>query len=577
MRFGIGAVAFAVLTGLHVAKPAVHNPYPGTTNSTQNLNLVDLLHSSSVEHQKNYVRAIQILEKTNTQPICQRRAAMNLINDCRELEQQPNHDDSKTEEALEFQKDAYATRLAVCEIDRAKARIPDACSVATLSSEACHQKQGWRFYLQRRSHNSTTELCYPQASPKQVAACMKALHDKPQDWTSFSNARQNALTMCQASRDAMEREKTLSQYKSLSDAIEHMSQALFKAMKNFHEERLNQERFAEQVKLTEEETFQAVRRVLSSVGDLGAYVEALTSETVLLRSRVNATFANARENVMAVYKDLAKAGLEFAKAKDVELYGKLQQAIDEIGSLKDLVDEIKDKAADTVVTLHEAKEDANAVVQSVRTTHQLVDAIFQRLNTAMAIMDRVENMIRTYIFTIAWTITFVGSWATYSRIAGWFTLVSGAVFMVQTAEFWKQLDLVVEASRLFVVALMDGSPDAVIGTIVVNSILIFCYWRPIAATIHTLFGAFVYHGTTTSRVVSDYTRLLARASQPLFGGLLFPITAISRAIGDYLGLSRRHGGALPHLVQTPVPPATSFAEVTSNRLRSSRRAQSEGL
>lgn len=137
-------------------------------------------------------------------PTCNRLAALNLINSCKSLEHSPNDSKKNPDEVLDYVKSEYAARLAVCEIIGATVTPPRECAMLIPSSNAC-VKQRFKSLFQWHEPKPTDELCYPDASQAQFERCLRTLDGRPQWWISYSNARQNAVVMCQASRDAIEK------------------------------------------------------------------------------------------------------------------------------------------------------------------------------------------------------------------------------------------------------------------------------------------------------------------------------------------------------------------------------------
>ena len=105
---------------------------------------------------------------------------------------------------LDEVKSEYAARLAVCELNSAKANIPWECAGFMPSSYACG-KSRFRSLFTRQENRSHDKLCYPETDGSQIRQCLQALESRPQSWISYSNARQNAVVICEASRDAIER------------------------------------------------------------------------------------------------------------------------------------------------------------------------------------------------------------------------------------------------------------------------------------------------------------------------------------------------------------------------------------
>lgn len=168
----------------------------------------EILQSRSVHNPLVFSAAMRIVQTLQTLPTCNHVAALTLINSCRSLDfDAKKHPEvsANTELVLDEIKSEYAARLAICELTGARAALPNQCADFVPSEKACAKSRFSRILHFLPKDKSAVEVCYSSVSEKQVKACLKALESKPQWWTSYSNARQNAVVMCQASRDAIEK------------------------------------------------------------------------------------------------------------------------------------------------------------------------------------------------------------------------------------------------------------------------------------------------------------------------------------------------------------------------------------
>jgi hypothetical protein len=167
--------------------------------------LASKLQNPPIRRQELFSHALRIIHSVESSPSCNRLAALTLINSCQSLEVSTKGDAGvKTDLGLDEVKSEYAARLAVCELLGARANVPPACVVFVPSSKAC-VKFRFKDLFTRDEYHSEDTLCYPDASNSQFGQCLRSLESRPQWWTSYSNARQNAVVMCQASRDAIEK------------------------------------------------------------------------------------------------------------------------------------------------------------------------------------------------------------------------------------------------------------------------------------------------------------------------------------------------------------------------------------
>ena len=102
--------------------------------------------------------------------------------------------------------------------------------------------------------------------------CLKSLQSTPQYWTSFSNARQNAVVMCQASRDVIERENHLDIFKNLTQVLSDVTSTMQKTTEEYELLIREQRQYSEEVRDSHQqlkEDIQAVQeKAVATVGAL---------------------------------------------------------------------------------------------------------------------------------------------------------------------------------------------------------------------------------------------------------------------------------------------------------------------
>lgn len=140
-------------------------------------------------------------------PSCSKVASSALLHSCSQL----GHSDAISvdkglDTMLDNTKSIYATRLAICELIEAKAPIPISCS--TFRPTHDNAKGGFfkgLFSVHRTSNPVPYYDVYDKETSEQLEECKSSLYQKSQMWTSYSNARQNAVIMCHAMRAEIER------------------------------------------------------------------------------------------------------------------------------------------------------------------------------------------------------------------------------------------------------------------------------------------------------------------------------------------------------------------------------------
>ena len=154
-----------------------------------------------------YTQALQLLNSVQKSPSCNRLATSTLLESCQKV------DDSApgTEENLEDVRSAYAARLALCEISSTGLAIPSDCRTL-MPADHLEGKSGLEWISGSVRAKSAA---FGNIGNRQLSQCLRSLESRPQWWTSYSNSRQNAVTICQAARVDIERGKV---GKSLSNS-----------------------------------------------------------------------------------------------------------------------------------------------------------------------------------------------------------------------------------------------------------------------------------------------------------------------------------------------------------------------
>lgn len=184
------------------------------SNLDVDLDLITLIHQSAIPRPETFTNALRIIGSLETSPSCHRIATSTLIDSCQLLEAiGESHD--KPNVALDSVKSIYAARLAVCELQGASALVPSECLIMVPRP----QSNGFKCMLPGRrcqDKKASGILQHPDVSQRQIGKCLKALESRPQWWTSYSNARQNAVVICQAARSELEKGTVLFKMPQLS-------------------------------------------------------------------------------------------------------------------------------------------------------------------------------------------------------------------------------------------------------------------------------------------------------------------------------------------------------------------------
>lgn len=186
----------------------------------ENLDLVDFIQSRSMQHDRVFSNAIQLLESMKSSPSCSKIAATKLLTSCQSLSAPEHSRESKIMTTLDQIKSIYAVRLALCELTGAGTAIPMACAPLHIAKNKPNTAAA--NFLDIEDSTSSTKL----------QSCLNTLESRPQWWTSYSNSRQNALVICQAARIEVEKEEMLNLHQSLVENMANINKGLQYALRD---------------------------------------------------------------------------------------------------------------------------------------------------------------------------------------------------------------------------------------------------------------------------------------------------------------------------------------------------------
>ena len=150
---------------------------------------------------------MHVIDSIATQSTCHQAAAAQLLLTCKAVGRDLSTNEGKYE-LLERAKSVSAVRLAVCETGEGKATVPAACkSILGVPKRL----------------DSELEV----VNSKYLAPCLEALMVEHYYWTSYSNSRQQANTLCQAMGLEATRLEALDSYQKLAELLPEFRKDLF--------------------------------------------------------------------------------------------------------------------------------------------------------------------------------------------------------------------------------------------------------------------------------------------------------------------------------------------------------------
>ena len=163
--------------------------------------------NGQTERSEVFSNAMKFISSMEASPSCQKLAIATLLRSCRSIH--PGNDQtrkSSTVERLDRVKSIFAARLAICELVDANAIIPQQCDSLHVPGPPGKNsifKHFTTISKYHREHEVSNEN--EDESILDIGSCLGALESRPQWWTSYSNARQNAIAICEATRSEVEK------------------------------------------------------------------------------------------------------------------------------------------------------------------------------------------------------------------------------------------------------------------------------------------------------------------------------------------------------------------------------------
>ncbi|KAF1845186.1 uncharacterized protein K460DRAFT_376661 [Cucurbitaria berberidis CBS 394.84] len=354
-------------------------------------------------------------------------AASHLMNECKLLEHAPDFAKSRPEAYLDNVKTEYAAKLAVCELLSAQPSNPippPYCDILVPSSKSCSKGGSW---WHTKQEFSSERQCYPEFKEYQYSQCLKSLQSTPQFWTSFSNARQNAVVMCQASRDAIERENHLETFKNLTQVLGVVTSTMQKTTEDYESLIREQRQFSEEARNAHDQLKEDIHAVqekaVATVGALDekfhTFMESSISEliTALADSqsveieRIHQRMQDFSQDLMTESSQLAKffSGelQQFHERSLSSLQIHHQAQVDSYSTLSDHMDTVHHTMNKTNDFADLSLAKADTIAQRLSTFESQTENIAEGFAFLSAIPALVSFLVRGFVATIGTLFIFV--------------------------------------------------------------------------------------------------------------------------------------------------------------------------
>jgi hypothetical protein len=164
-----------------------------------NVDLTDLLTLRDMDEDPLLEKAMHVIDSVATRSTCHQAATAQLLVTCKAVGKDIAAEEGK-HELLERAKSVYAVRLSVCETGEGRAAIPTTCKPILAIP---------------RQLDSEFEIVNSRSLPP----CLEALMAEHYYWTSYSNSRQDANTLCQAVTLEASKLEALQAYQRLAELL----------------------------------------------------------------------------------------------------------------------------------------------------------------------------------------------------------------------------------------------------------------------------------------------------------------------------------------------------------------------
>ncbi|CAG7976837.1 unnamed protein product [Penicillium olsonii] len=311
--------------------------------------------------------AVHLLDSMRTSPSCHRVAATRLVASCQSFTDIRDAPQSNSPESLDLLRSIYAARLALCEIDGAGTVVPPSCLPVTVSPPQPRS----RFGLGNRQKN--TDAAVDEVPKEVLEQCLRSLESRPQWWTSYSNSRQNALIICQATRMETEKEELIELHRSITKSSSKLNHGLQEALKDAASRHEQQTAFANAI--------QALHTQIVT--------EAGATESLLKRTFNR--FVQEVESGIDSFQEAMSVVLKETQAKTGYLEKDIQNATSQVEALQQALEGAHQDA------LIRSQEAARAQQSSAVTSNNMVSSLHQSLDSVIGSdMERIYSGMQRF-------------------------------------------------------------------------------------------------------------------------------------------------------------------------------------
>ncbi|KAI9787454.1 MAG: hypothetical protein M1816_007502 [Peltula sp. TS41687] len=218
-----------------------------------------ILASIPRDRNESFLTAVQLISSLKSSPTCTHLATRGLLSSCREVESGHDSNDQPSS-ALDQVRSVYAARLAVCELLEAGTTVPPQCASMIPSQVATRDRFLPSYFTRTESPSEVTKGQLEDVDIKTLHRCLNGLHSRSQWWTSYSNARQNAVVICQAIRSDIDRDELLGVHERLVEVTSKLGMSLSEAFDRSSSYLAREAKFADAVRNLQREAQEDLHR-----------------------------------------------------------------------------------------------------------------------------------------------------------------------------------------------------------------------------------------------------------------------------------------------------------------------------
>ncbi|KAF8864833.1 hypothetical protein BDZ45DRAFT_494583 [Acephala macrosclerotiorum] len=319
-----------------------------------------------------YNSALKTLQELEQKPICYRMAAQLLMDNCRGVEENDasgNQFDSS--HIRRHHVESFANGLTMCDAERAKWVIPEACSPF----------ESFALYRAARDKHSRLDV-----SHKQVGDCIEALGQHSSAWTTWVSARNQAVTICRAARLDIDKDQAISLHKHLIELMQQFTNDLDEDLAKLKENLVTGSQEAKSF------VDNLVNQAESGKARLQDVFDSVSDDVKGVGSTINA-IRESGNDVMRMFK----LSMQTVIQGNAEMAAEQEQALTSVtNSLQQRVGGINVVVGETGASVLAIQDALQQLIPMVMTLHERQDALEQKAQAALSAVINATELLQSH-------------------------------------------------------------------------------------------------------------------------------------------------------------------------------------